>query len=81
MEDIKAQISINFSTLKIIEHIFNALQPETRTKFSDRSTIQISKAHNSIQLNIEAKDITAFRATINSYLIWLRTLLSVSPLL
>ena len=80
MKKIRAQISIEFGNTEEAECIFNALQPETLSKFSDRSSALLQKNGQSLQLKIDASDITAFRATINSYLIWLRALRSISPL-
>jgi tRNA threonylcarbamoyladenosine modification (KEOPS) complex Pcc1 subunit len=80
MEDIKAQITVKFATSKNAESVFVSLQPETPTGFTDRSKISMKKREDSIQFDIDAKDITAFRATVNSYLIWMRALLSISSL-
>ena len=81
MENIKADISVNFSNSKDAQSVFSALQPETRISFTDRSKIRIEKQNNTIRFEIDAKDITAFRATINSYLLWMRMLTSVPSLI
>ncbi|HUY01070.1 MAG TPA: KEOPS complex subunit Pcc1 [Candidatus Deferrimicrobium sp.] len=80
MEDIKAQITVKFTNHKNAESFFVSLKPETLSGFTDRSKISIVKVQDMIQFDIEAKDITAFRATLNSYLIWMRVLLSITSL-
>jgi tRNA threonylcarbamoyladenosine modification (KEOPS) complex Pcc1 subunit len=80
MEDIKAQITVKFATSKNAKSVFVSLQPETLTGFTDRSKVMMKQIEDSIEFNIDAKDITAFRATVNSYLIWMRALLSISSL-
>ncbi|NVM55023.1 MAG: hypothetical protein HWN66_15060 [Candidatus Helarchaeota archaeon] len=80
MENIRADISVKFTDPKTAESFFVALQPETLKTFTDRSTISIKKENDIIQFNIDAKDVTAFRATVNSYLIWMRILASISTL-
>ena len=78
METINAEISVKFADSKTAEIFFNALYPETLKTFTDRSKISIRKEEDSLEFKIDAKDVTAFRATINSYLIWMRVLHSIS---
>lgn len=80
METIKAEISIKFDNSTIAENFFISLQPESLSGLSDRSTISMEQINDSIRFLIDAKDITAFRATLNSYLVWLRVLLSITSL-
>lgn len=77
MEKIQAEIAIDFMDDKSATHIFNSIQPETVKSFSDRSAVSIQQEGTRICLKINAKDLTAFRATVNSYLIWTRMLLSI----
>ncbi len=81
MEVIKADISVKFEDSKTAEVFFNALYPETLKTFTNRSSISMQQEENRIQFTIHAKDVTAFRATINSYLIWMRVLQSISTLI
>lgn len=80
MERIKASISVKFSDSKTAKDFFISLEPETLKSFSDRSRISMKQEDDSIQFQIDAKDITAFRATLNSYLIWMRVLSTITPL-
>ncbi len=78
MEQIRANITIKCASSQIAEHFFNSLQPETKTGLTDRSTISMEREHDTLKFVIHAKDITAFRATLNSYLIWTRVLTELS---
>lgn len=81
MESITGDILVKFSDSKTAEIFFTSLQPETLKSFTDRSSISIERDDDTIRFLIDAKDVTAFRATVNSYLIWMRALFSVSTLL
>ena len=80
MENIKADISIKFNDSKTAEDFIVSLQPESINALTDRSNISIQKEDEIIHLYIDAKDITAFRATLNSYLVWTRVLFSITSL-
>ncbi len=80
MKKIKATISFAFTDSKTAEEFLISLQPETLKTPTDRSNVSIMQEKNIIQLKINANDVTAFRATLNSYLIWIRVLNSLSTL-
>lgn len=79
MERIQANVSVKFSNAETAEDFFIALKPETLKSFTDRSSISMKRVNDSIEFQIDASDVTAFRATLNSYLIWLRVLSNVAP--
>ena len=78
MEHIRADITIKCESSQTAENFFNSLQPETKTGLTDRSTISMERDNDTLKFVIDAKDITAFRATLNSYLIWTRVLTELS---
>ena len=78
MEYIRADITIKCASSQTAENFFNALQPETKTGLTDRSSISRERDNDTLKFVINAKDITAFRATLNSYLIWTRVLTELS---
>jgi tRNA threonylcarbamoyladenosine modification (KEOPS) complex Pcc1 subunit len=80
MQNIKAEVAIKFDDSRTAEIFFHALQPESLNDLTDRSSVLMEQVNDSIRFVIAAKDITAFRATLNSYLIWMRMLLSISSL-
>jgi tRNA threonylcarbamoyladenosine modification (KEOPS) complex Pcc1 subunit len=64
----QAVIRLNFSSEKQLKVMLEALKPETRTRPTHRSKVQIMSEANSLTLNFEATDTSALRAAINSYL-------------
>ena len=54
--------------------IFKALKPETRSSVAYRSRVKVSCQGRMVRLDFEAEDTTALRASVNSYLSWLRLL-------
>ena len=80
MESIKGEISIKFTDSKIAKFYFSSLQPETQKNLSDRSKVTLRQEDTTLRLFIDAKDITAFRATLNSFLLWAKVLDSVEAL-
>ncbi len=55
---------------KFLESIFRALYPETLRVTSKRVSVAFTKSEYSIILKFNAKDPTALRAALNSYLRW-----------
>ena len=64
----QAAIHLSFSSNRYSKIVFQALEPETHAMLTSRSKVQIKKEDSRLTINIEAKDISALRATINSYL-------------
>ncbi len=54
----------------ILGSIFKALQPETTRLISRRVFVTLEKTEESIIFKFNAKDPTALRAALNSYLRW-----------
>ncbi|MFX0132835.1 MAG: KEOPS complex subunit Pcc1 [Candidatus Hodarchaeota archaeon] len=70
--NISSEIIIKFSDKKLAQVYLNSLNPESKEKFSHRSSIKLTLIDNNLKILIASKDVTAFRATINSYLNWIR---------
>ncbi len=51
----------------------NALKPELEDVNSKRSQVNYSIKQNTFTITINADDINALRASINSHLLWLKT--------
>ena len=64
----QAIIRLNFSSEKQLKILLEALKPETKTQPTHRSKVQMKSEGNSLTLKFEAKDTSALRAAINSYL-------------
>lgn len=63
-------IEIPLESKKIAELLLAALSPETKSGPSDRATTEVSIRDNVLVIEVEANDITALRAAMNSYIAW-----------
>ena len=67
----QAIIRLNFSSEKQLKVVLEALKPETKTPPTRRSKVQMKGEGNSLTLNFRARDTSALRAAVNSYLRWI----------
>jgi len=67
----QAIIRLNFSSEKQLKVVLEALKPETRSPATRRSKVEMKGEGNSLTLNFKARDTSALRAAINSYLRWI----------
>ncbi|TFG33670.1 hypothetical protein EU527_07225 [Candidatus Thorarchaeota archaeon] len=56
--------------------LYNALLPETESISSDRAISKISLKDSILIVQIEANDLTALRASLNSYTAWIEACIS-----
>jgi KEOPS complex subunit Pcc1 len=64
----QAIIRLNFSSEKQLQVVLQALKPETETSSTHRSKLYMITEGQSLVLDFRAKDTSALRASINSYL-------------
>ncbi|RJS76149.1 hypothetical protein CW712_02495 [Candidatus Bathyarchaeota archaeon] len=76
-EEASAVIHVGFRSEKIAETIQKALDPETRSPATYRCKVQVKRTGRMLTLIFDARDTTALRASVNSYLSWLRLLKDV----
>ncbi|MDH5418727.1 MAG: KEOPS complex subunit Pcc1 [Candidatus Bathyarchaeota archaeon] len=67
----QAIIRLNFSSEKQLKVVLEALKPETTSPSTRRSKVQMKGEGNSLTLNFKARDTSALRAAVNSYLRWI----------
>ncbi|MFW9980299.1 MAG: KEOPS complex subunit Pcc1 [Candidatus Thorarchaeota archaeon] len=66
----KSTIEIPLDSKKTALLLLGALNPETKSGPSDRATTSVSIRDSILIIDIEASDLTAMRAAMNSYLAW-----------
>jgi tRNA threonylcarbamoyladenosine modification (KEOPS) complex Pcc1 subunit len=66
----KSTIEIPLDSKKTAELLLAALSPETQSGPSDRATTKVSIRDSVLVIEVEANDITALRAAMNSYIAW-----------
>ena len=64
----QAVIRLNFSSEKQLNVVLGALRPETETSSTPRSKVHMKTEDQSLILEFRARDTSALRAAINSYL-------------
>jgi tRNA threonylcarbamoyladenosine modification (KEOPS) complex Pcc1 subunit len=64
----QAVVRLNFSSDKQLQVVLQALKPETETSTTSRSKVQMTADGNTLVLDFMAKDTSALRAAMNSYL-------------
>lgn len=67
----EAVIHLHFSSSRQLQVVFEALKPEIRTTLSRRCQARIYEEKKSLTLMFEARDTSALRAAVNSYLRWI----------
>lgn len=70
MKTTRAEIAIELSSKRQAEAICKALRPETRHSIGPRSRVAILLRGKALEIVVFAKDISALRAAVNSYLRW-----------
>ena len=64
----QAVIRLNLSSEKQLKVVMEALKPETETSSTPRSKVYMNNEDKILILDFRAKDTSALRAAINSYL-------------
>jgi len=67
----QAIVRLSFPSEKHSKIVLQALKPEIKTIPARRSSVRIEGEGRILTLNFEAKDTTALRASVNSYLRWI----------
>jgi len=66
-----SMLEIPLESEEIAEILYSALLPETESIPSERATTNVSVRGSSLIVDIEANDLTAMRAALNSYVAWI----------
>ena len=77
----EATIKFKFESEKALETVFNSLKPETLSAPTNRSRTYIEADGKTLTLRFEARDTTALRAALNSYLRWIKLIIEVIQVL
>lgn len=66
-----AILEIPLKTKEMAKILYNALLPETESIPSDRATSKVSIMDSTLVVEVRATDLTALRASLNSYTAWI----------
>jgi tRNA threonylcarbamoyladenosine modification (KEOPS) complex Pcc1 subunit len=67
---IESSVKFNFSSSNLCNLSYNSFSPEMRDLDTERSKTFMEKRDNSLIFTIKAKDITAFRASVNDLIMF-----------
>jgi tRNA threonylcarbamoyladenosine modification (KEOPS) complex Pcc1 subunit len=73
----KATIRLKFTNPKQLATLLCALTPEVQASSTRRVHVKLEKDDSFLVLAVEAEDTVALRATLNAYLHWINSTLSV----
>ena len=73
----QAAIRLQFDTQRQVETLFCSLKPEANAPNTQRANINLEKDGLFLVLSVDAKDTVALRATLNSYLRWINSIIGV----
>lgn len=76
-----ATLRIRYPSEREAEATYRAICPETKAILRYRTKVNVSRNGEYVMLTFEARDTTALRASINSYLSWIIALKSVYDLI
>jgi KEOPS complex subunit Pcc1 len=76
----QALIHLNFSTEKQLKVVMEALEPETSSPPSPRFRVHIKGEGTNLTLNFKARDTSSLRASTNSYLRQINSILDILQL-
>jgi len=68
----QAAIYLKFASERNLDAILEALIPEAARPATSRSHVKISRVDSVLTLKFEAKDTSALRAIVNSYMHWIK---------
>ena len=66
------ELVFEFENPEDVDVVLGSIEPEINGHPSERTSVNIKKDGNNLLINIDAKDSASFRASLNSYLRWIR---------
>lgn len=72
-----AKVVVPVPDERSLQVVLQALRPEVRAHVTRRSRVSLAGRDGAILLVVKAKDTVALRASVNSYLRWIRAVLRV----
>jgi KEOPS complex subunit Pcc1 len=72
LEVVESELEIEFENSRDAEIVIESIKPEINGSPSDRTSVSVDIHNNVLKIFITAKDSTSFRASLNSYLRWIK---------
>jgi KEOPS complex subunit Pcc1 len=77
----KANIRIGFQSEKQLSSLLDGLMREANAPLTRRANVKLKKDGLFLDLSVDAIDTVALRSTLNTYLRWINSMMSVLELL
>jgi tRNA threonylcarbamoyladenosine modification (KEOPS) complex Pcc1 subunit len=71
-----AVLEIPMESTEVATILYQALLPETESIPSDRASSKVSVKNSTLLVEVEANDLTALRASLNSFSAWIAACLA-----
>ena len=72
IEGVETELEMKFETQQDAVIVLRSVEPEIRTAPSERTSVNIDLSGNVLKIKINAEDTTSLRASLNSYLRWVK---------
>ena len=72
LNSIETVFTIELDTAHDAEIVYNSIKPEITFARNERSTSEIELKENAILIKIFSNDVVSLRASINSYVRWIK---------
>jgi KEOPS complex subunit Pcc1 len=69
---VESEIEIEFENPDEANIVLGSIKPEISGSPSDRTSVNIDTYQSTLRITIEAQDNASFRASLNSYLRWIK---------
>ena len=77
----KASIQLKFQSQRQLASLLDALTPEAKAPVTRRAKVQLKQNGVFLELSVDADDTIALRSTLNAYLRWISSMISVLEVL
>ncbi len=72
LEGVETELEIEFQNPKEADIVLRSIKPEINGSPSDRTSVSLDIHDSTLKIVIDAPDTTSFRASLNSYLRWIK---------
>jgi KEOPS complex subunit Pcc1 len=69
---VESELEIEFENPNEVDIILGSIKPEINGSPSDRTSVNITAYNSTLRVHIKAEDNASFRASLNSYLRWIK---------
>lgn len=71
LQGVEIRLEVELDSHKEAEIIYEALKPEIKSSHSSRTSSWVKVRDRKLILEVQARDSTSLRASVNSYLRWI----------